>query len=150
VTTEPSIESRGEVSWALARVAKLHRQRADELLSKLGLHVGQEMLLNVLWTQGEMSQTELADRLDIQPATLTVALKRLEKSGLIVRARDPEDKRVSKVQPSYKSGELRNGVMLAWSRLEHDSVAGLTDAEQGMLKILLNKVAASLSEDQIE
>jgi hypothetical protein len=40
--------------------------------------------------------------------------------------------------------------MLAWSRLEHDSVAGLTDAEQGMLKILLNKVAASLSEDQIE
>jgi DNA-binding MarR family transcriptional regulator len=108
------------------------------------------MLLNVLWTQGEMSQTELADRLDIQPATLTVALKRLEKSGLIVRARDPEDKRVSKVQPSYKSGELRNGVMLAWSRLEHDSVAGLTDAEQGMLKILLNKVAASLSEDQIE
>ena len=150
MTTEPSIESRGEVSWALARVAKLHRQRADELLSKLGLHVGQEMLLNVLWTQGEMSQTELADRLDIQPATLTVALKRLEKSGLIVRARDPEDKRVSKVQPSYKSGELRNGVMLAWSSLEPDSVAGLTDAEQGMLKILLNKVAASLSEDQIE
>ena len=146
MTSEPSIESRGEVSFAIARAARLHRQRADELLNEIGLHVGQEMLLNVLWTEGEMSQTELAKRLDIQPATLTVALRRLEKNGLVVRTRDPEDQRVSRVQPSYKSGELKNGVMLAWSRLEHESIRNLSEAEQKMLAILLDKVTQGLSE----
>ena len=146
MTTEPSIESRGEVSWELAKAAKLHRQRADELLNAIGLHVGQEMLLNVLWTEGEMTQTELANRLDIKPATLTVALKRLEKTGLVTRSRDPEDRRISRVQPSFRSAELRDGVMLAWSRLEYDSIKNLTEPEQKMLAILLNKVSNGLSE----
>ena len=145
MTTELSIESRGEVSFAVAKAAKLHRQRADELLNKIGLYVGQEMLLNVLWTEGEMTQTELANRLEIQPATLTVALKRLEKAGHIVRSRDPEDQRVSRVQPSFKSAELREGVLMAWSRLEYDTVQNLTEAEQKILAILLNKVSDGLS-----
>jgi DNA-binding MarR family transcriptional regulator len=131
----------------MARTAKLHRQRADELLNEIGLHVGQEMLLNILWTEGEMTQSELASQLEIQPATLTVALRRLEKSGLIVRSRDPEDQRVSRVQPSFKSGELRDRVMLAWARLEHDTVSGLTEAEQAVLTILLRKVSDGLSDD---
>jgi MarR family transcriptional regulator, organic hydroperoxide resistance regulator len=147
VTTEPSIESRGEVSFALARVAKLHRQRADELLSAIGLHVGQEMLMNVLWTEGEMTQTELANRLDIQPATLTVALNRLEKAGHVKRSRDSEDKRISRVQASSRSKELREGTMLAWSRLEYDTVQNLSEAEKSMLSILLNKVSGGLSDE---
>lgn len=147
MTSGPSIESRGAVSWELAKAAKLHRQRTDELLSELGLHVGQEMLLNVLWTRGELTQTALAMELGIQPATLTVALKRLEKAGLVVRSRDPEDHRVSRVQPSYQSASLKDGVMLAWSRLEHDTVTNLTAAEQSMLAILLRKVSAGLSGD---
>lgn len=128
----------------MAKVAKIHRQRSDELLSTVGLHVGQEMLLNVLWTEGEMTQTELANRLEIQPATLTVALKRLEKNGLVVRSRDPQDQRVSRVQPSRKSGELRDGVLLAWGRLEHETTKNLTEPEQTMLALLLNKVTDGL------
>ena len=79
------------MSYSIAWAAKLHRQRAEELLGEIGLHAGQEMLLNTLWSEGELTQTELSDRLGIQPATLTVALKRLEKSGLVVRSRDPND-----------------------------------------------------------
>lgn len=147
MTTEPSIETRGEVSFALAKVAKLHRHRADELLSRVGLYVGQEMLLDVLWTEGEMTQTELANRLAIQPATLTVALKRLEKAGHVVRSRDPEDKRISRVQSSSKSKDLREGVMLARSRLEYDTVQNLSEAEQKMLSILLTKVSDGFSNE---
>ena len=146
MTSEPSIESRGEVSFAFAITAKLHRQRADELLNQIGLHVGQETLLDVLWTEGEITQTELANRLGIQPATLTIALKRLEKNGLVVRSRDPEDRRVSRVQASSKSSELREGVMLAWARLEHETVSNLTEPERAVLAILLNKVTDGLSD----
>jgi DNA-binding MarR family transcriptional regulator len=131
----------------MAKAAKFHRQRADELLNEVGLHVGQEMLLNVLWTEGEMTQTELANRLEIQPATLTVALKRLEKTGFVVRSRDPDDQRVSRVQPSYKSAELREDVMMAWSRLENETKQNLTEPEQELLAALLAKVSDGLSAD---
>lgn len=144
---ELSIRSHGEISWQMAKAAKFHRQRADELLNEVGLHVGQEMLLNVLWTEGEMTQTELANRLEIQPATLTVALKRLEKTGFVVRSRDPDDQRVSRVQPSYKSAELREDVMMAWSRLENETKQNLTEPEQELLAALLAKVSDGLSAD---
>ncbi len=135
------------MSYAIARAAKLHRQRAEELLVEIGLHVGQEMLLNTLWSEGELSQTELSNRLGIQPATLTVALKRLEKSGLVVRSRDPNDQRVSRVQPSFKSTELRVGVHGAWSRLEEATIVNLSVDEQSTLADLLNKVSDGLSAD---
>ena len=141
------IKSSGKVSFEIARAAKLHRGRAEELLSEIGLHVGQEMLLNVLWAEGEMTQTELANRLEIQPATLTVALRRLEKTGLIVRSRDPNDQRVSRVQPSFKSAELQDGVVDRWSRLEQESVVNLSKDEQAELSRLLAKVSDGLSAD---
>ena len=135
------------MSYAIARAAKLHRQRAEELLGEIGLHAGQEMLLNTLWSEGELTQTELSDRLGIQPATLTVALKRLEKSGLIARSRDPNDQRVSRVQPSFKSAELRDGVYSAWSKLEAATIVNLSVDEQSTLAELLNKVSDGLSAD---
>ena len=141
------IKSNGKVSFEIARAAKLHRGRAEELLSEIGLHVGQEMLLNVLWTEGEMTQTELANRLEIQPATLTVALRRLEKSGLVVRSRDPDDQRVSRVQPSFKSAELQDGVADRWSKLEQGTVVNLSKDEQDELSRLLAKVSDGLSAD---
>jgi DNA-binding MarR family transcriptional regulator len=139
------IQSSGIVSYELARAAKLHRQRADELLSEIGLHVGQEMLLNVLWSEGEMTQTELANQLEIQPATLTVALRRLEKAGFIVRSRDPNDQRVSRVQPSFKSADLQEGVKRCWESLEAETVVNLNKEEQSTLATLLNKVSGGLS-----
>jgi MarR family transcriptional regulator, organic hydroperoxide resistance regulator len=141
------IKSSGKVSFEIARTAKLHRGRAEELLAEIGLHVGQEMLLNVLWSEGELTQTELAKHLEIQPATLTVALRRLEKTGLIVRSRDPNDQRVSRVQPSFKSAELQDGVIDRWSKLEQETVANLTIEEQAELARLLNKVSDGLSAD---
>ena len=147
MTTRSSIKSVGSVSFALAKAAKNHRQRAEELLNVVGLHAGQEMLLNVLWTEGEMTQTELANRLEIQPATLTVTLNRLEKSGFIVRSRDPEDQRISRVQPSFKSADLQQGVFDCWSKLEGETVTNLTADEQLTLAELLNKVTDGLSAD---
>ncbi len=141
------IKSSGIVSFEIARTAKLHRGRAEELLGEIGLHVGQEMLLNALWTEGELTQTELAKNLEVQPATITVALRRLEKSGLVVRSRDPNDQRVSRVQPSFKSAELQDGVVACWSQLEQETVAHLTAEEQVELARLLSKVSDGLSAD---
>ena len=73
------------MSYLLAQVCKLHCQLADELLNGIGLHVGQEMVLCALWEMEGVTQTELGDHLAVRPATVTNALKRLERKGLVER-----------------------------------------------------------------
>ncbi|OYT91896.1 MAG: MarR family transcriptional regulator [Burkholderiales bacterium PBB3] len=63
------------------------------LLSALKLTYPQYLVLLVLWEQDGMSVTALGERLHLNSGTLTPLLKRMEASGLLVRARSQEDER---------------------------------------------------------
>ena len=136
----------GTVSEAVAKVASAHRRRANDLLGEIGLHVGQEFTLNALWGGEELSQTELARRVGIQKATMTVTLRSLERAGLVERRRDESDERVMKVRATTRGIALREPVYEAWRRLDEQTVAGLTSAEQRTLHELLRKVRDNFEE----
>ena len=63
------------------------------LLSALKLTDPQYLVLLVLWEQDGLSVTALGERLHLNSGTLTPLLKRMEASGLLVRARSQEDER---------------------------------------------------------
>ena len=134
----------GTTSHLIAQTARAHVKRAAALLSEIDLHLGQEFLLEALWTEGSLNQSELAGWLGVRKATVTVALRSLEKRGLIVRERDADDRRVINVSASEKSFELRPKVYEAWRRLDEQTVAGLTEDEMAVLERLLAKVRDSL------
>ena len=133
------------MSYLLAQVCKLHRQRADDLLSEIGLHVGQEMVLCALWEREGVTQAELGEHLAVQPATVTNALRRLERKGLVKRISDADDQRVSRVFPTTEGSRLRTEVEERWSRLEHASFAGITARERGLLQSLLSRIRDNLA-----
>ncbi len=138
---------RGNTSFRISQVARLHRKRAAELLGDLGLHLGQEMILEALWTFGDLNQTELADRSGVRKATMTVALKPLEKCGLIERTCDPDDRRVMRVVATAKSQKLRHELYNAWEQLNRETTANLSDEERRTFDILLKKVRLGLKTD---
>ena len=133
------------MSYLLAQICKLHRQRADDLLGEIGLHVGQEMLLCVLWEREGVTQTELGDSLGVQPATVTNALKRLERKGLVMRIADTTDQRVSRVSLTAEGREVRTDVEERWAQLERASFAGITAPERDVLRGLLSRVQRNLA-----
>ena len=133
------------VSYMLAQVCKLHRQRADNFLNEIGLHVGQEMFLTALWEQEGITQSELAEQLLLQPATVTNTLRRLERDGLVDRRTDPDDQRVSRVYVTGKGRALEAPVRGKWSQLESESFAGLSAEERMLLRRLLLQVYRNLS-----
>jgi DNA-binding MarR family transcriptional regulator len=133
------------IGYVIAQVCKAHRQRADELLNEIGLHVGQEMLLCALWDNEGLTQTELAQHLGVQPATVTNALKRLERKGLVERTPDEADQRVSRVFPTAEGKEVRADIERQWAELEQATLTGLSDEERGQLVGLLKKVQANLA-----
>ncbi|MFN7055133.1 MarR family winged helix-turn-helix transcriptional regulator [Hyphomonas sp.] len=74
---------------ASLQMTKLYKPLLDEI----GLTYPQYLTMLVLWEEDGVSVGRLGERLFLDSGTLTPLLKRLEKAGLITRARNAEDER---------------------------------------------------------
>ncbi len=63
------------------------------VLEPLGLTYPQYLVLLVLWERDGIAVGELGGELFLDSGTLTPLLKRMERSGLLTRSRDPRDER---------------------------------------------------------
>lgn len=132
-------------SCLIAQVAKVHRYYAGTLLASLDLHPGQEFLLMHLWAEDGLPQGVLAERMQIEPPTLTRMLQRLEVLGFVQRRRDAEDARIYRVYLTDSGWSLREPVCRCWHKLEQRTLANLSLQEQLLLRRLLMQVLANLS-----
>jgi DNA-binding MarR family transcriptional regulator len=142
VTEKPTSDS---ISYLLVQTCKAHRALAEKLWSEIGLHVGQDMILRQLWPAEGCTQSELAERLCIQPATVTKMLQRMEQTKLIRRQGDPEDQRVSRVYLTDQGRALLQPYEVAWTKLEDYLIAGLSLEERVLLRRLLIHVRDNLN-----
>lgn len=128
----------------LAKVCRSHRAGVGELLAKVGLHVGQEMVLIELWEQDGLRGGELAARLGVEPPTITKTIRRLENCGFLERRQDPDDARSFRVFLTEEGRALEEPVARCWERVEEKTLAALNVEEQRVLHGLLTKVRAEL------
>src|ERR1700716_4749637 len=140
------MQIRDFVGFQLVQVCRAHRQRADEKLSKLGLHVGQEMMLFQLWVEDGLTQSQLAQYANVELPTMTKMVQRMEHAGLVVRRPDPEDARISRVYLTEQGRSLEQPFFRAWTQLEERTLAGLTQVEQMLLRRMLLQIDMNLSD----
>lgn len=114
------------------------------MLSGLGLHVGQEMVLIELWKEDRLRGSDLAGRLGVEPPTITRMLRRMESCGLLYREPDPEDARSFRVCLTEKARALEGPVARAWEKAEEHTLAGLDAGERRLLRELLGRVRENL------
>ena len=60
----------------LVQICRAHRNKAQELLSRIDLYPGQEFLLINLWPEDGLTHSEVAESLCVQPATVTKGASR--------------------------------------------------------------------------
>jgi DNA-binding MarR family transcriptional regulator len=132
-------------SHLLVQVCRAHRNKAGELLAAHDLHPGQEFLLYNLWSSDGLTQSELAERLCVQPATLTRMVDRMEKGGWVLRRPDNDDQRVSRIYLTEAGRALEGPICGVWSRLEVATAANMTVEERLLLNRLLMQVLDNLS-----
>ena len=71
----------------MMKVNKMHRAMMEQRVKEIGIHRTQHRILMHLARDGMLpSQKELADKLDITPAAVTVALRKIEQNGYIERS----------------------------------------------------------------
>ncbi|MEO3801958.1 MarR family transcriptional regulator [Nonomuraea sp. B1E8] len=127
------------LSYALIKVVKTHRNRMAAALAPLGLHVGQEMLLNQLWKEDGLTQAELIARLGVEPPTVTKTLQRLERTGFVYRVPDPARPRISRVHLTGAGKALREPVEEIWTTMDEDLLRGFDPGERDLLAQLIRR-----------
>ncbi len=96
-----------QVCFALAVASRTVISLYRPLLEPMGLTHPQYLVMLALWEAEPLRVNELADRLSLEPATLSPLLKRLESGGLVTRRRDPDDERAVAVTLTPTGRRLR-------------------------------------------
>ncbi len=79
-----------QVLWALDHALQ---ERSKAMAAHIGVTSPQRLALRIIQSQPGISSGAVADRLFLDPSTLTGVLQRLETRGLLTRKKDKEDAR---------------------------------------------------------
>src|SRR3954471_20366352 len=82
-----------QVCFALAVASRSVIALYRPVLEPMGLTHPQYLVMLALWERSPRSLRDLSEALQLDPGTLSPLVKRLERSGLVARARDPKDER---------------------------------------------------------
>ena len=110
-------------------------------------HQGQ--LLMVLAENPDFNQAQLAKKLEITPATLSVRLKKLEDSGYVQRIENPDDKRNYQLVVSTKGLENIAAIKRSFKEMSKEIFSCLDDQEIDQLSKLINKCRNNIKDKKI-
>lgn len=112
-------------------------------LERAGLTYTQYLVMLVLWEGDGISVGNIARRLDLDSATLTPMLKRLEAAGLVSRTRNIVDERVVEVRLTETGNQLQHEI----ARVQHVVACqtGLGAEEFNQLKDTLHRLVQSMA-----
>ena len=131
--------SQASRAWSTATVV-MHAA----LAARLGLHATDHKAVDVLLQAGPLTAGELADRMALTGSAITAMVDRLERSGLVRRDRDPEDRRRVIVRPTV-TPEFEKRFMTLMAPMLADYgryLAGLSAEELDLVKRFLAETAA--------
>jgi MarR family transcriptional regulator for hemolysin len=116
--------------FLLTDVARLMRTLYDRRVKSLGLTRSQWWVLNHLFRGDGVTQTELADTLEIEKPTLGRLLDRLQAKGWVRREADARDGRVWRVYLTAEVEPAMRTLRTVAADLRRDALAGLSEAER--------------------
>lgn len=119
--------------------AALHARYRGEL-RRHGITFPQLMVMKHLRQKGRATPKELADALEVTPGNITGVIDRLEREGLVSRARSTEDRRVVYIRLTEEAHGRMAKLIAHAPTLVSDMFEDLTNEDMAQLTALLLKV----------
>ena len=107
---------------------------------------GQGRILVALSKEDNINQTQLAERLNITPQTLGIALRKLEAQGLISRSSGEQDKRTRLIRLTEEGREEKELLDIR-SKYSGSMFEALDDDEIDQIIVLLKKLTAHMKRE---
>jgi MarR family transcriptional regulator, transcriptional regulator for hemolysin len=131
--------------FILNDVARLLRTAFDRRVKSLGLTRSQWWVLNHLYRNDGITQSELAEILEVERATLGRLLDRLEAKGWVRREGHAGDRRAKRVFLTEEVEPALKAMRAAAAELRRDALTGISTEEQSRFVDALLAVKANLS-----
>jgi MarR family transcriptional regulator, organic hydroperoxide resistance regulator len=129
----------------LAQFAQAYRSLSNVLMDQITLHRSQAMVLCKLFVADGMTQSEIAQQLSVQGATVCDMLQRMEETGLVSRRRDLDDNRLVRVYLTEAGRDKERFIMEQFLKLEGAVFAGFDESERAMLRQFLNRTLDNMN-----
>lgn len=134
------------IGLLLNRVAKDAGRAFDDALAESGGSAPTWQILLSLKTRQVANQRELAELIGIRGATLTHHLNAMEESGLVVRRRDPDNRRVHLVELTEAGDALFLRLAGAAQAFDRRLRQGFSDRDLTALRDLLGRLHANATD----
>lgn len=127
----------------ILRLARLSGHRLGQALAAVGMRGPEFAVLHHLEEAGPLSQQQIGRALRVHPSNLVALLDQLEDAGLILRERDPADRRRHVVELSRAGQRQLIRAQAAAAEAERELLAPLTPAERKRFRTQLERLTAN-------
>jgi DNA-binding MarR family transcriptional regulator len=130
-----------QVLEAIIYLSTETRRLTKELARRANVTGPQLTVVKLLETIGDLSLSELSDKIRAQNSTVTGIVDRMEREGLAQRVRSTEDRRVVRIRLTEKGQKLAAEIPVEPMEILRTALGGLTPVETQELLRIMSKVA---------
>jgi len=134
------------VGFLITDVSHLLRRNFNRRAQALGLSQAQWRALAHLSRDEGLKQSALAERLEIQPITLTRLIDRMEAAGWVERRPDPTDRRAMRLYLTARAQPVLSEMQRAAAGMLDEALRGLSVGERRQLVDALCQMKRNLSD----
>lgn len=128
------------ISFLLGKANQQVAAAAKRRLAPYGVTPVQYAVLKVLWETDGLSGAELGERVQLDSATITGVIDRLENAGLIERQADTNDRRVNRVRLTSSGRRLQAPLDHEMDELNAEVFNQFDTADAIRLRSLLSRI----------
>jgi MarR family transcriptional regulator for hemolysin len=140
------IQARVEFGFAVTDVTRLLRRVYDRRTLHIGLTRAQWRAMYRIERAPGLSQTQLAEDLDLEPIAVGRVVDRLVRAGLVERRADPEDRRRWNLFPLEGAVEVLGALYRVGAALHEELLASVPRPDLDTTLRVLAKVRETLEE----
>lgn len=124
----------------------LEKSLEEKLKQECDLSGGKWKVIIALTVKDGLNQKDIADMIFVESPTLVSIIDRMEKSGLVERRRDPDDRRNNRIFLSKKSKDMVDTIVDCVLDLRQTISKSITKKEMAVTKDVLRRITASANE----
>ncbi|MEC9369392.1 MAG: MarR family transcriptional regulator [Pseudomonadota bacterium] len=131
------IEGDRYLGFLISDAARLQRTVFDRRMRRIGLTRPQWLVMTRLHRRPGLSQSELAEMLEVEKATAGRLIDRLEANGWVERRPDPADRRINRIYMTAEGERIDRMIRPVAREMVEEELSALGAAEREQLVDLL-------------
>ncbi|PGR08771.1 MarR family winged helix-turn-helix transcriptional regulator [Priestia megaterium] len=146
MTAKNNEDTVAELEKSLRHIAAIVKQKGREILEDYTITPPQFIALQWLFERGDMTIGDLSNRIFLACSTTTDLVDRMEKNKLVVRVKDPKDRRVVRIHLLPEGVRVIEEVIEKRQTYLNGVLANFSPRETEVLRVTLRKLHDEMKE----